>query len=172
MKRRMGIAFIALALLMAACTPSAPTSTSTVSLGVGSNAPDFTLKTLDGNEAHLMDYKGRPVLINFWASWCGPCRGEMPAIVAAYNAHKDTGLEVLAINLTIQDTLKNARAFADEFRMSFPVLLDQEGHVSNTYSLRGLPNSVFIDADGIVRAIHPGPMTREVIEQQLAEILP
>ena len=96
----------------------------------------------------------------------------MPEIVDAYTERRAEGLEVLAINLTFQDAVADAQAFVDEFRMPFLVLLDEQGSVSKAYSLFGLPTSVFIDAEGIVRVVHAGPMTREVIEQYLAEILP
>ena len=139
---------------------------------VGSPAPDFTLKTLAGGTANLSDYRGRPVFLNFWASWCKPCRGEMSDIIAAYDAHKDQRLQVLAINLTDQEHLSDARRFVDELHMPFPVLLDHKGKVRKSYALRGVPTSVFIDADGIVRLVNPGPITSETIQRGLAEILP
>ncbi len=181
MKHRVGPALIALAFMIGACAPaaspatvSAPSAQPTAEVGTrpGFAAPGFTLKTLDGGEVGLSDYAGRPVFINFWASWCGPCRAEMPEIVAAYQAHKDTGLEVLAINLTFQDAVGDAQAFVDEFQMPFPILLDEQSNVSKAYELLGLPTSVFIDAGGIIRIVHSGPMTRDLIEQYLAEILP
>jgi len=138
----------------------------------GLAAPNFTLKTLAGPEASLSEYKGRPLLINFWASWCKPCRGEMPDIVAAYQAHQGTGLEVLAINLTDQEGMKDIRKFVAEFQMPFPVLLDEKGRVRRLYALIGVPTSVFIGTDGVVRLINPGPITKETLERGLAEILP
>jgi len=138
----------------------------------GLGAPTFTLKTLAGPEVSLSDYKGHPVLINFWASWCKPCRGEMSDIVAAYQAHKDTGLEVLAINLTDQEGMKAVRKFVAEFQMPFPVLLDEQGRVRRLYGLIGVPTSVFIGSDGVVRVVNPGPITKDTLERGLAEILP
>ncbi len=138
----------------------------------GLGAPTFTLKTLAGPEVSLSDYKGLPVLINFWASWCKPCRGEMSDIVAAYQAHKDTGLEVLAINLTDQEGMKAVRKFVAEFQMPFPVLLDEQGRVRRLYGLIGVPTSVFIGSDGVVRVVNPGPITKETLERGLAAILP
>jgi thiol-disulfide isomerase/thioredoxin len=138
----------------------------------GLAAPQFTLKTLAGPGASLSDYAGRPVLINFWASWCKPCRGEMPDIVAAYQAHQETGLEVLAINLTDQEGMKDVRKFVAELHMPFPVLLDDKGRVRRLYALIGVPTSVFIGSDGVVRVVNPGPITKETLERGLAAILP
>ena len=138
----------------------------------GSTAPDFTLKTLAGETASLSSFKGRPVFLNFWASWCTPCRGEMGDIVAAYNAHRNQGLEVLAVNLTDQERMKDVRKFVHELQVPFPVLLDQRGKVRKSYALHGVPTSVFIDAQGVVRLVNPGPVTGESIQRGLAEILP
>ncbi len=141
-------------------------------LAVGQLAPDFTLKTLDGGEASLSKFRGRPVLINFWASWCPPCRLEMPDIVRAYEAHQAEGFVILAINLTFQDSLQEAQHFVNEFNMSFPVLLDETGEVTtDMYGLFGLPTSVFVDRSGIITHIQIGPMTEKQIEELVGAIL-
>jgi thiol-disulfide isomerase/thioredoxin len=139
----------------------------------GKTAPAFTLKTLDGSAANLSDYAGHPVLINFWASWCKPCRGEMPLIIAAFQAHRQAGLAVLAIDLTDQEgSTKDIRKFQTEFQMPFPVLLDEKGKTRKLYALRGVPTSVFVGADGVVRAVNPGPVSEAALQQRLSEILP
>ncbi len=175
--RRAALLSSALALLSAACTTAGdPANTSaaqpTQSLGIGLPAPEFTLKTLAGGQVSLSDYRGRPVLINFWASWCAPCRTEMPDIIAAYKAHRDTGLEVLAIDNTQLDVIDDVRQFVDTFQMPFPVPLDEQGEVARAYRVLGLPTSVFVDGEGVVRAVNIGPMTAETIEKHLATILP
>ena len=135
-------------------------------------APDFTLKTLAGDTLSLSHLRGHPVFLNFWATWCKPCRGEMSDIIAAYDAHHTAGLEVLAINLTDQERMKDVRSFVQELQLPFPVLLDQKGKVRKRYGLRGVPTSVFIDTLGVVRLVNIGPITRENIQRGLAEILP
>jgi thiol-disulfide isomerase/thioredoxin len=139
----------------------------------GDTAPAFSLKTLDGGPASLSDYAGHPVLINFWASWCTPCRSEMPLIIAAYQAHQQAGLAVLAIDLNDQErSNKDVQKFQAEFQMPFPVLLDNKGKARKLYRLRGVPTSVFVGADGVVRSVNPGPISEEVLRERLKEILP
>jgi len=96
----------------------------------------------------------------------------MSDIIDAFNAHQDQDLEVLAINLTDQESMKDVQKFVEAFQMPFPVLLDQKGKVRKSYALRGVPTSVFIDAQGVVRMVNPGPITSEGIQQGLAAILP
>lgn len=148
---------------------AAPPSTA----GVGQPAPDFSLKTIDGKDFRLSSLKGKAVLINLWASWCPPCRYEMPAIQAAYQKYKDKGLMVLAINFTAQDNLQDAAAFVAEFGLTFPILLDETGDVSiGLYGVRGLPTSYFIDTGGVIQHIQVGAMLPEKLEGYLAAILP
>jgi peroxiredoxin len=138
----------------------------------GAPAPDFTLKRLAGEDASLSQFRGKPVLVNFWATWCKPCRTEMPEIISAYRAHRGDGLEVLAVNLTDQENLKDVRKFVAALDLPFSVLLDRKGTVWKLYGLRGVPTSVFIDSAGIVRLINPGPVSHSGLERGLREILP
>jgi peroxiredoxin len=161
------VAAIALATFLTTAALSAAQSTRP-----GAAAIDFRLKALAGGTVSLTEYRGRPLLLNFWATWCKPCRAEMTDIIAAYNAHKDQDLQVLAINLTDQERMNDVRTFVSELQMPFPVLLDEKGKVRKSYALRGVPTSVFVDSSGVVRVVNPGPITRDAIERGLAEILP
>ena len=139
----------------------------------GDRAPAFSLKTLEGDTADLSEYRGRPILINFWASWCKPCRAEMPLIIAVYRAHQPESLAVLAIDLADQErSTKDIRNFQAEFQMPFPVLLDEKGKARKLYRLRGVPTSVFVGSDGVVRAVNPGPIEAAALQRHLSEILP
>jgi cytochrome c biogenesis protein CcmG/thiol:disulfide interchange protein DsbE len=133
-------------------------------------APDFTLSTLDGSSVRLSDLRGKPVLINFWASWCGPCRQEMPHLQAIYETHADQGLVVLGV-----DQLESPSAvagFVEELGLTFPIPLDGDGKVAADYQARGLPTSFFVDASGVIRDAFTGPMTTGLIESKLETILP
>lgn len=138
---------------------------------IGLPAPAFDLETLDGRRASLAELRGHPVLVNFWASWCKPCRQEMPEIVLRYEHLHQAGLEVVAINLTDQERRKDIERFAGEFRLPFPVLLDVKGKVRRGYDLLGVPMTVFVDTAGIVAAVHTGPMTSETLDRGLTSIL-
>jgi cytochrome c biogenesis protein CcmG/thiol:disulfide interchange protein DsbE len=142
---------------------------SAVAPQTGFLAPNFTLTTLDGSSVTLNDLQGTPVLINFWASWCGPCRSEMPHIQTVYKAHRDDGLVVLGVNQL--ESLPTVAAFVQEFDLTFPIPLDQSGEVSAVYRARALPTSFFVDADGVVRDVFTGPMTKGLLESKLEAIL-
>ncbi len=149
-----------------------PQQTAIGSLVVGKQAPDFTLPMLNGTEVSLSQFRGQPVLINFWASWCLPCREEMPELVRAYESHKAEGLMILGLNLTYSDSVPDAQAFAEEFHITFPVLLDEDGSVvERLYQVPGIPTSIFINQDGTVERIQVGQMSGKQIEQFVREIL-
>jgi len=135
-------------------------------------APDFTLVNLEGESVTLSDLRGKVVMVNLWASWCPPCRAEMPAIEAVYQANKDKGLEVLAVNTTYQDSPNGAAQFASEYNLTFPILLDLDGAVSKRYQLRALPTTFFIDKQGVISAVVPGgPMSESLIQSKIADLL-
>lgn len=137
----------------------------------GFPAPDFTLATLEGATATLSDYRGQVVIVNVWASWCGPCRAEMPALQAVYTANQARGLVVLAVNSTVQDTVVDAQAFAGNLGLTFPVLLDLDGAVTHLYLVRGLPSTFFVDRQGVIRTVvFGGPMSQATV-QATAEAL-
>ncbi len=137
----------------------------------GFSAPDFTLDMLDGGQISLSDLRGKVVLVNLWASWCPPCREEMPAIERVYRSYKDLGLEVLGVNTTNQDSEAAAAAFVQEMGLSFPIPLDRTGAVSASYNLRGLPTSFFIDREGIIQSVVVGGPMSEVLIQSKVEAL-
>jgi peroxiredoxin len=173
------LAMIAVLLLGAAWTVfSRPGAASTTSYNappsprIGFAAPDFTLDTLDGGSITLSELRGRPVMLNFWASWCLPCRTEMPAIERVHQRLEEQGLVIIGLNATSQDTEAAARAFAQEFGLTFPVALDRDGSASAQYELMGLPSTYFIDREGIVRdVIIGGPMSEGVMLAKIEELL-
>lgn len=138
----------------------------------GFSAPDFTLDVLGGGQIRLSDLRGKVVLINLWASWCPPCRAEMPAIDKVYKAYKDQGLIVLGVNTTNQDNEAAATAFVKELGLTFPILFDRTGLVSERYSLLGLPSSFFVDRKGVIRSIVVGgPMSETIIRSKVEPLL-
>ncbi len=135
-------------------------------------APDFTLESLDGRQVRLSALRGKVVLVNLWASWCPPCRAEMPALDKVYQSDRSRGLEVLAVNATNQDGEADARAFVEQLGLSFPVLLDRDGTAGQHYLLRSLPTSIFIDRRGVIRAIVVGgPMPEALIRSKVEDLL-
>jgi peroxiredoxin len=138
---------------------------------VGLIAPDFALPALDGQVVTLSSQRGNVVLINMWASWCVPCRTEMPAIAQVYARYRDSGFVVLGLNATYQDNEVNARSFVISQRLTFPILLDRSGQTSATYKLRSLPTSYILGRDGIIRHIVVGAMTEAMLEARVKQLL-
>lgn len=156
-----------LALAVAACT--GPGSAASQGINEGNRARGFTLESLDGSKVSLSDYEGNVVLVNFWATWCAPCRAEIPDIEAAYQAHKDDGFVVLGIST--DESRQVVEPFVAELDMTYPVLLDERGEVMNEYRVRGLPMSLLVDREGIIRARHLGFLTGSQLAKYLEDTL-
>jgi peroxiredoxin len=139
------LALAALAVAVGAVSAATPPS-------VG--APDFTLPSLGGPNLRLQEQRGRVVMVNFWATWCGPCRAEMPHLTRLYDKYRGSGFVVLGVN--IDEDPRKAANLATELGMRFPVLLDTDKKVSRLYDLSTMPSTVLIDRDGRVRYVHRG----------------
>jgi len=135
---------------------------------VGAQAPDFALLDLEGELVRLTDLRGQPILINFWATWCGPCRLEMPIMQQRFEEFGDQGLIVLAVNFDEPQSI--VQAFNSEIGLTFPILLDPGAEVQRLYRMRGYPASFFVDQDGIIQAHHVGLMTEDQLDENLALI--
>lgn len=136
----------------------------------GKPAPDFELYTLDGQKVRLSDYKGRRVIVNFWATWCPPCREEMPDMQKFYERYKDAGIEILAVNLLESGSKEETGAFIKEFDIQFPVLLDEKGQVSSVYKATAIPTSYLIDSNGIVQHKIIGAMSYNWMVNQVTRM--
>ena len=135
-------------------------------------APDFTLETLQGETVTLSDLRGKAVVVNLWASWCPPCRAEMPALQAAYEADRDRGLEILAVDMTYQDTEQDALRFIEEFGLTFTIPMDRDGTVARQYLLRALPSTFFVGPDGVItKVVIGGPMSEATIRTNVRDML-
>ena len=137
---------------------------------IGELAPDFNGTTLEGDTVRLSDLRGKTVLINVFASWCGPCRLEMPHLVQLSNELDQD--EVVFVGLNLQENPDSVTTFRDEFGIDFPLVLNEDGQLTNgLYIPIGLPTSLFIDREGVVRYVFSGAMTREVLENVLDDVI-
>lgn len=139
---------------------------------VGKIAPDFELSKLDGTTVKLSDLKGKKVILNFWATWCGPCQQEMPDMEAFYKIHKDD-VEILAVNYTVSERAngeEKVKQFAEEKGLTFPVLLDKDISVTTTYKVITIPTSYFVDTKGVIQDKFIGPMTQKEMEKRIEKL--
>lgn len=135
-------------------------------------APDFSLQTPEGETVSLSELRGQAVLVNLWATWCPPCRAEMPAIQKLYDEYKDQGFMVLAVNMTYQDNPQSVLPFTRENNLTFPVLLEETGEMARKYELRSLPSSFFVNRDGIIQeVVIGGPMSEALLRTRIESIL-
>lgn len=136
---------------------------------VGATAPDFTLTNLAGEPVTLSQFRGQPVVINFWATWCVPCRREMPALQQAFVEHQEEGLVILAVNQREETNL--VEPFVDELGLTFEILYDSDGAVNKAYQVTGLPRTVFVDRQGVIKHIQVGELQEVVLQGLLDRIL-
>lgn len=142
-----------------------------IGLQEGNKAPDFQLKTLNGNDVKLSDLQGTKVILNFWATWCPPCKAEIPHMQDFYESRNKTEVEILAVNLTASEkNLGNIKEFVRDRNVTFPVLLDQDGDVGDQFRALTIPTSYLIDSNGIVRKKIIGPMDKEMMNQLIENV--
>ncbi len=152
--------------------PGATTHGAIPSPRQGFAAPDIDLERLDGERVRLSELRGQVVVLNFWASWCPPCRAEMPALQALHEQRGSQGVVVLAVNSTVQDSEQAARDFAAEYGLTFPIGLDRDGQATRLYQVRALPSTFFIDRDGVIRrVVVGGPLHASVLETTVLELI-
>ena len=169
MARRINIVMIMLVLvaLLAGCVQNSEPG----GINEGELAPDFQLQSLDGETVSLSDFRGEPVLLNFWATWCGPCVGEMPLLQEIHEEWETEGLASLAVN--VGETSTQVKDFMQFYNLSMPVLLDTKRSVSGRYSIIGIPTTFFLDKDGIIQGKVVGAFpNKESIERYLEDIIP
>ncbi|MFC1995688.1 peroxiredoxin family protein [Chloroflexota bacterium] len=148
-------------LVVQGCTSSTPE--------VGYPAPDFTLSDLEGNRLRLSDLRGKVVFVNFWATWCPPCRVEMPEMEMVYQEYKDKDVVVLGVDILQPED--EVRQFVQEGGYSWTFVIDTTGEVAESYNIQTMPTSFFIDREGIIRAVNIGRMLSGAMEVKLFEAM-
>lgn len=137
----------------------------------GGPAPNFILSTLQGSHVELSQLKGKGVLLNFWGTWCPPCRAEMPNIEKAYQQYKNKGLAVVAVN--IGESEVPVTSFKNQYKVTFPIAMDRKKEITQLYGIDPIPTTYFIDKNGLVRNIViGGPMSEQTIADNIKQILP
>ncbi len=139
-------------------------------LEVGDYAPDFALVDLDGIEHQLSEYKGQGVFLNFWGTWCAPCKKEMPAMGRQYEVYKDQGVQILAVNIAESDL--KVQAFVEQYGMTFPTLIDTTKSVMQAYNVKPLPTTLLINPEGKIEKIITGEMSENDIKGYMEQIKP
>lgn len=138
---------------------------------IGDDLAEFASRDLDGNTIRLSDYQGQPVMVNFWATWCPPCRMELPDFQTAYDTHKGDGLVILAVNQDESEELIRS-FFYDTNGFTFTPVLDEGSQISRSYGINSFPTTIFVNAEGVVTAVHQGLLFPEQLEVYLAQTIP
>ena len=137
----------------------------------GQPAPDFELTTIDGKTMKLSDYKGKKVILNFWATWCPPCKAEMPHMQNFYEKHQEEGVEIIAVNLTnIDHGKKGIKTFIQDYELTFAIPLDEEGLIGEQYQAFTIPTSYIIDTKGVIAKKIVGPMDEGMMKGLIGDI--
>lgn len=159
---------------VAGCGDSSSSSGTSASGSAAKIAPDFSVKTLSGETLSYASFKGKPLVINFAASWCGPCELEAPVLAKMYEKYKD---RVEFFGIAIRDREEDQRAFAERHGLNFPIGLDPDGKVIYSYqkagkvNMSGIPTTFFVDKDGIIQAFFIGPISESTFDQRISTIL-
>jgi thiol-disulfide isomerase/thioredoxin len=135
---------------------------------IGTSAPDFSLPGLDGANVSLAQLKGKPTVINFWATWCPPCKEELPELQQSY---RQNGRRVNFLAISVKEERETVSAFVESETLQLPVALDTDGAVADDFLVRGLPTTVFLNADGVITARHLGGVTAESLDAYLGPLL-
>ncbi len=147
-------------------TTTIDSSETKTGLKQGNVPPDFELTTLTGDVVRLSDYKGKKVILNFWASWCPPCKEEMPHMEKYYQKNKDSeNVEIIAVNMTTAERPGSAREFVDAYGLTFPIPLDKTGEVLDAYKIGPLPMTYMINTDGTIAHQVSGPINEKVLNE-------
>ena len=147
----------------------APTETAAETETPDYTAPDFSMRDWDGNALRLSDFRGKPVILNFWASWCGPCQGEMPEFEKAYQTYGED-IHFIMLNCTVGDSEEDAKKLIADNGYTFPVYFDTTGEASYTYGASSIPLTFFIDADGNLVTYARGALSGELLETGISYI--
>lgn len=171
--KKLPLFLLILSLLLCGCSEQPdPTTVPETTAAPAYVAPDFTVYDAEGNSYSLSDFQGKPVILNFWASWCGPCKAEMPDFEEAYKTYGED-IQFLMVNLTdgSSETVESALGYIWSQNYTFPVYYDISIEGAMKYSVRAIPVTYFIDADGAVKAFNEGMITADVLEDNIAALL-
>ncbi|NPV56742.1 MAG: TlpA family protein disulfide reductase [Anaerolineae bacterium] len=162
----------ALWVALTAAIGNPPSVETNIAAKEGFAAPPFELMTLSGDATNLKDLNGHTVILNFWTSWCPPCKAEMQAMQNIQNRYREQGVIVLAVNVTSQDNLNDVKSFITELDISLSIPLDIDGSIAEAYRVQAFPSTYFIDTDGVIRKIIiGGPLSETVIASTISELI-
>jgi peroxiredoxin len=162
----MRLMFLAAALAVAACSNAGGGGNQTAQ--VGSQAPSFTDPLVSGGSLSMSELAGKPVMLDFFATWCPPCNAEAPEVENAYHKYAPRGLQIVGVD--VQENAAKAKLFVTEHRLTYPAVVDS-GTLSDDYQINGMPVTVFIDKTGIIRKIQVGQMTQAQIDQDIQAVM-